>query len=111
MVDGATTDGPAAGLLSSFEEAERYGRVYTGGKVAVSHDATYVVCSCSEVLTIVDVSTGKLLTSITSEADDFTSFTLHPTTSELVAATRSRQVHHYAIDILAHSCTLVCSWN
>ena len=79
---------------ASFQESERFGRLYTGGKVDVSHDGTLVVCQCGEELKVVAVETGKVVATVSSEGDEFTCFVMHPSKLELVSASRSRQIRH-----------------
>ena len=96
--------------MVAFEELERFGRVYTGGKVAVSHDGSYLVCSCGDELKIVDVASGKVKFAVTSEEDDFTTFALHPAKHEMVTASRSRQLRHYSLDLSADQSECIRSW-
>ena len=48
-------------VYTAFEELERFGRIYTGGRVHVSHDSCYAVCVCGDELKVLDVSAGKVV--------------------------------------------------
>ena len=84
--------------LESFVETERLGRLYTGGKVAVTCDGAHVVCACEGALQLFLSATGRAALRVEAEADEFTAFALHPTNPrQLVTAARSRQHVHWAL--------------
>ena len=105
--------GMAAGGVNgyaNFEEHERHGRIYTGGKVAASHDGAIIVCMCGEELKMVDVVTGTVVGTVSSEGDEFTSFVMHPTKLELVSASSSRQIRHTSLALAPGKCEIVRTW-
>ena len=84
---------------SSFVQVERFGRIYTGGKVEVTDDGCFIVCVCGEHLKVLDLATGKAVLTIAAEGDDFTAFALHPNRPQLVSAGRSRQLRHWSLQL------------
>ena len=62
--------------LTSFEEAARFGRLYTGGKVHVHGD--FVICPCGVEVHAIDLKTGKVVLTVPSEACEFTSLPPRP---------------------------------
>jgi len=95
---------------ANFDEHERHGRLYTGGKVAASHDGAIIVCMCGEELKLVDVVTGTVVGTVSSEGDEFTSFVMHPTKLELVTASRTRQIRHTSLALAPGKCEIVRTW-
>ena len=59
---------------------------------------------------MVSVSTGKVVLSVQSEADEFTSFVLHPLLPQLVSASRARQLRHHALDVDAGKVESLRMW-
>lgn len=100
----------AVDLLSAFSEEERFTQIYTGGPVAVFSDASHLVCTCGDTLNVLDVETGNVAIRIAADPDEFTSFALHPSQPEIVAATRSRQVQHYKLDTITKTSSLCRTW-
>eukprot|EP00962_Isochrysis_galbana_P055697 scaffold27466_cov101-Isochrysis_galbana.AAC.1 len=100
----------SVGSTTTFSELERYGRLYTGGKVAATPDGALLACTCGEELSLVDVCTGKLVLSVRTEGDDLTAFALHPHRPELVTAGRSRLVRHWAYDQAGRTSQQLRSW-
>jgi len=100
----------SVGTTTTFSELERYGRLYTGGKVAASADGTLLACTCGEELSLVDIATGKLLLSISVAGDELTAFALHPSKPELVTAGRSRLLRHWQYDREAKTSEQLRSW-
>ena len=95
---------------ANFDEHERHGRLYTGGKVAASHDGAIIVCMCGEELKLVDVVTGTVVGTVSSEGDEFTSFVMHPTKLELITASRTRQIRHTSLALAPGKCEIVRTW-
>jgi U3 small nucleolar RNA-associated protein 13 len=100
----------SVGSTTTFSELERYGRLYSGGKVASTPDGTLLACTCGEELSLVDVATGKLVLSVSTEGDELTAFALHPHRPEIVTAGRSRLVRHWAYDVDGRTCQQLRSW-
>ena len=97
--------------LTSFEEAARFGRLYTGGKVHVHGD--FVICPCGVEVHAIDLKTGKVVLTVPSEADEFTSFAVRADGKQLVTAGRSRQLRSWALLLdagPAASCTMSHVW-
>lgn len=100
---------PSSGY-ANFKEHERNGRLYTGGRIDVTHDGANVVCMCGEELKLVDVETGTVVGTVSSEGDEFTSFVVHPEKMELVSASRSRQIRHTSLSVAPGTCEVVRTW-
>ena len=100
---------PSSGY-ANFKEHERNGRLYTGGRIDVTHDGANVVCMCGEELKLVDVETGTVVGIVSSEGDEFTSFVVHPEKMELVSASRSRQIRHTSLSVAPGTCEVVRTW-
>ena len=110
---------PAAPLLATFVEAERHGRLYTGGKVQVgaphtaasggdAEQGAFLVCPCGPELNVIDLVSAQVLLTVPADEDEFTAFALHPTDRrELVPAGRSRQLRSWSLDFAAKSCECV----
>ena len=63
-------------LLTHFVEAEKYGRLYTGGKGQASRSGSLIACVCGAEVNLVDLATGKIILTVPSDADEFTAFAL-----------------------------------
>lgn len=97
-------------LLSSFRRLESYARLYSGGSVRISHDETHLACPCDQAIHLLSLATGKLSVKIVSPSDEFSCLAMNPTRAELVGATRSRQIHHFALDMQGFTSALLRSW-
>ncbi len=90
---------PPSTMVTTLTEAERFGRLYTGGKVQVSGDGASLACACGSGINLMSVATGKVLLTVMAEGDDeFTAFALHPSLPELVTSGRSRQLRSWSLD-------------
>ena len=101
---------PKSSLVTTFTEAERFRRLYTGGRIAVSGDGSYLVCACENDANVMDVATGKTLLTVPAEADEFTAFALHPSLPQLVTAGRSRQLRSWTLDLAAGKSECLRVW-
>ena len=99
-----------SGLLTQFVEIERHSRLYTGGKVQAPFSADFIACVCGAEVNLVDLTTGKVLLTVPSDADEFTAFALREDGRQLVTAGRSRQMRSWKLDITARTCECERVW-
>lgn len=94
--------------LSSFVEAGRFGRLYTGGKVHAH--GSFVICPCGVDVHAIDVTTGKVVFEVSADADEFTSFAVRADGRQLVTAGRSRQLRSWSL-VLDAASDATCTFN
>ena len=54
--------------LTTFTELARYGRLYTGGKVA-AHGTSFIVCPCGSKINVIGVQSGRTILMVPSCRD------------------------------------------
>jgi len=97
-------------MATTFSQLQRYGRIYSGGKVAVSADGALLAAACGDSISLVDLATGRLLLSVGAEGDEITAFAIHPSLPELVLAGSSRHLRHVRYSAAAGSSEQVRAW-
>ncbi len=50
----------ASQLKKSFKVAKKIESFYSGGRVLVSHDSTFLICTHNDKINIVDLETGQI---------------------------------------------------
>ena len=85
--------------MTNFKETERFGRLYTGGKVeAHGGSEGFVVCICGSEVNVIGLATGKVLLTVPAAADEFSAFTLRPDGRQIITAGRSRQFRSWDLE-------------
>eukprot|EP00126_Sphaerothecum_destruens_P004494 Sdes_comp18220_c0_seq1m7799 len=84
-----TSSGESLKLKVSFKKEQDFGVVYTGGKLVVSSDESFLVSSCGDVIKILDQNSGRQISAIHGGADTFTCFALSPKDDIIATAGRS----------------------
>lgn len=102
----------AGELLTTFIEDERHGRLYTGGRVRVSGDASLLVCACGpDTINVISVASGKIVLTLPApDGEEFTALALHPTLPRVVTAARTRQLRSWALDVPERKCECLKMW-
>lgn len=89
---------PVNRLASAFRLLKQHKGCYTGGKVALSTNESFLVCLYSEDIQVLDIEKGEIIRTITAEEDGFMSFAIHPNDKELVTSGRSKLIKHWNLE-------------
>lgn len=87
-----------ARLASSFRLLKQHTGCFTGGKVVLSTNETFLACYCGEEVKILDIEKGEVIRTISTEQDGILSFALHPNDKELVTSGRSNLLKHWNLE-------------
>lgn len=79
---------------------------YSGGPFAVSSDGSFIACTCSDSIKIVDSSNAYIRSTIDCESDTITALCLSPNDKLLFSAGHSRQIRVW--DLSTFKC--IRSW-
>ena len=105
--------GEKGGLSKAWAARKKYGGLYSGGKVDIfqsfvlSEDRHVLATMYAEDVSLVDVSTGEVLTTLRQQSDDggddatldpITTFALNPKTATMVTASRGLLLRQWALD-------------
>ena len=71
---------------------------YTGGKVCLSSDESFVVCWCAEKIKLLDLESGLVRHEFVREDDGFACFALSPDSTELATAQKSGLIRVWSIE-------------
>ncbi|KAK9978161.1 hypothetical protein ABG768_019927 [Culter alburnus] len=75
---------------SNYAVSSKIEPFYKGGKVQISRDEQYLLCTCGSKVNILQIDTGKIIHSIEQDdQEDITSFSLSPDDEILVTASRA----------------------
>ncbi|CAL1526303.1 unnamed protein product [Lymnaea stagnalis] len=78
-------------LKSNFSVVEKYSAFYTGGQLQLSSDGGKLFCGCKKDIKIVDLKTGRVVSSIgLDEEEEITQFILTRDDEYLILATQNK---------------------
>ncbi|NP_001080042.1 transducin (beta)-like 3 L homeolog [Xenopus laevis] len=81
---------PLIKFKTNYAVTRKIEAFYKGGKVQISSDGTYILCTCGNKLNILDIATGAVAYTIEQDdQEDITSFALSPDDEILVTASRA----------------------
>ncbi|KAM4698483.1 transducin beta-like protein 3 [Rhinophrynus dorsalis] len=81
---------PTLKFKSNYAVTRKIEAFYKGGKVQINKDGTYLFCTCSNKLNILDIATGTVSHTIEQDdQEDITSFVLSPDDEVLVTSSRA----------------------
>ena len=94
---------PSKGLSREWRVSRQYRTAYTGGKVEISSDESYLACQCEKGVSFLDLESG-LVTSYLKEIDpeiadeDILTFSLNPRRKELMTASRNLTIRIWDLE-------------
>ncbi|GMH31616.1 hypothetical protein Nepgr_033460 [Nepenthes gracilis] len=90
----------SASYKKSYRCVPTLQQFYTGGPLAVSSDGSFIVCSCDDLIKIVDSSNALVKATIEGDSEPITALALNPNSNILFSSSHSRQIRVWDISTL-----------
>ncbi|GBG62288.1 hypothetical protein CBR_g29896 [Chara braunii] len=102
---GAGSRAPAISSLKlqmkkTYKPISKLEVFYTGGRIGVSRDGSFVACPCGEEVKVVDISSGAVRVTLAGDGEAVTAVAVSPDGVSVFCSSRSLQTKWWTIDPL-----------